>query len=78
MINDNIAAIGYLHKKPEFINRILDRNGIEMVSLSKNREAIQFYPEPGQLLFDNPSGFKLSPDPGLGNGDYKIPPPHNQ
>lgn len=73
MQNEKRLASDYLNKFARLIRTILDSSRNELLTLSKDMEAIQLYIDLQQLRFNNKFVYETVISPTLQNGDYKVP-----
>ena len=73
MQNEKRLASDYLNKFARLIRTILDSSRNELLTLSKDMEAIQLYIDLQQLRFNNKFTYETIISPALQNGDYKVP-----
>jgi two-component sensor histidine kinase len=72
--NDKYQATLYLNKFAKLLRNILDSNKQNVVTFSKDMEAILLYIELEELRHENKFTTKIYTDPQLMNSDYKVPP----
>lgn len=73
MQNEKRQASDYLNKFSKLIRSILESSRNELVPVSKDMEALQWYVDLEELRFNNRFAYKVEVDPALLSGDYRIP-----
>ncbi len=73
MQNEKRLASDYLNKFSRLIRSILDSSRNELVPVAKDMEALQLYMDLEQLRFNNKFSYRISIDPQLMDGDFRVP-----
>jgi ligand-binding sensor domain-containing protein len=74
MQNEKRLASDYLNKFARLMRMILEYSREDVVTISKDLEALQLYIDLEQLRFNNKFCFKSCVDKELLNNDYRVPP----
>ena len=74
MQNEKRLASDYLNKFARLMRMILEYSREDVVTVSKDLEALQLYIDLEQLRFNNKFAYKSCVDKELLNSDYRVPP----